>query len=139
MRALRLAILSISAVFILAAVTVYPQRLCFDGGKAYTFYCGTSSKDCKVVTVSQNAFAEKLCLKNVCGESCEYENFDIGRFLDSLGAEIVFIEELSDSINYYCTANLPYSVNLYGKEINLHVSVHGDRARVASPIIFGGY
>ena len=139
MHVIKLTILSLSAVIVLLAVTIFPQRLCFDGGKSYTFYCGTSSKDCKVVTVSQNAFAEKLCLKNVCGESCDYDNFELEPFLMELGAEIVFVEELSDSVNYYCTANLPYSVSLYGKEINLHISVHGDVARVASPIIFGGY
>lgn len=139
MRAVKLIILSLAAATVLLAVTVFPQRLCFDGGKSYTFYCGTSSKDCKIVTVSKGAFAEKLCLKDVCGESCDYDNFELEPFLEAFGAKVVFKEELSGSVNYYCTANLPYSVNLYGKEINLHVSVHGDGARVASPIIFGGY
>ena len=56
-----------------------------------------------------------------------------------MGAEIIFTEELSDSVNYYCKANLPYKVKLYGEEINLHISVRENGVKVASPIIFGGY
>ena len=139
MRLAKLLLLTISAVFVLAAVAFFPEKLCFEGGKTYTFYCGTSSADCKIVTVNGLAGFEKTCLKNVCGECTDYENFDLKSFLKNVGGKVAFVEELSDSTNYYCTANLPYSAKLYGKEINLHVSVRGDTARVASPIIFGGY
>ena len=47
-------------------------------------------------------------------------------FLQSVNGEIVFIETLSDSVNYYCKADFPYSVTLYGKEINLHICVKKD-------------
>ena len=60
-------------------------------------------------------------------------------FLRKVGGEIVFVEELSDSVNYYCRADLPYSVNLYGEEINLHICVKQSGVKIASPIIFGGY
>lgn len=139
MRFAKLAILTISAVFVISAVAFFPQKLCFENGSSYTFYCGTSSKDCKVVTVDKFAGLEKTCLANVCGESTDYYEFDLESFLKKVGGKVVFIEELSDSVNYYCTADLPYSVNLYGKDINLHVCVRGNTARVASPIIFGGY
>ncbi|MDE7082836.1 MAG: hypothetical protein K2O89_03945 [Clostridia bacterium] len=139
MQLARLLFLTISAVFVLAAVAFLPQNLCFDSGNAYTFYCGTSSADCKVVTVQNFASLQKLCLKDVCGESTDYDNFDLESFLESVGGKVVFKEEFSDGVNYYCTANLPYSVTLYNHTINLHVAVRGDTARVASPIIFGGY
>lgn len=139
MRLARLLFLTISAVFVLAAVAIFPHNLCFQSGEAYTFYCGTSSADCKVVTVQSFAALEKLCLKNVCGESTDYENLDLENFLESVDGKVLFTEEFSDGVNYYCSANLPYSANLYGKEINLHIAVRGDTARVASPIIFGGY
>ncbi len=135
----RLLFLTISAVFVLAAVAYMPQNLCFESGDTYTFYCGTSSADCKVITVDNFAAAKKLCLKNVCGESTDYDNFDLDSFLKSVGGKVVFEEKFSDGVNYYCTANLPYSVELYNRTINLHVSVRGNTARVASPIIFGGY
>ncbi|MDE6505443.1 MAG: hypothetical protein K2L42_06200 [Clostridia bacterium] len=138
-KAINLVFVTVCTLAIVAALCVLPQRLCFTDGADYKFYCGTSSKDCKTVDVSGNAAVERLCLKNVCGESAVYENLDLESFLKRFDGEIVFIEELSDSVNYYCKANLPYSVNLYGKEINLHICVRGGTARAASPIIFGGY
>ena len=55
-------------------------------------------------------------------ESTVYSEFDLDGYLSSVGGEVIFVEELSDSVNYYCKANLPYSVILYGEEINLHVA-----------------
>lgn len=139
MKFLKLIFIALSALIILAGLGCYSRRPCFKCGNAYTFYCGTSSEDCKIVTVSENPAAEKLLLLNVCGESTDYETLDIESFLKKLGGEILITEELSDSVNYYCRANLPYSVNLYGKTVNLHISVRENNVKVASPIIFGGY
>lgn len=138
MRFLKLLILTVFAVIVLSAAGFIKLKPCFEQGKSYTFFCGTSSADCKTV-VCDNPQSEKLRLKNVCGESTEYDNFDLDSFLEQFGGEIVFCEELDDSVNYYCKANLPYSVDLYGQEINLHVCVRGDAAKVGTPIIFGGY
>lgn len=139
MKVLQLAVLSVLAAIIICAVTVYPEKPCFEGGTGYTFYCGTSSSDCTEITVTENAALKKLCLKNICGESTTYENCSVSEILGKFNGKVVFTEELSDSVNYYCTADLPYSVDLYGTKINLHVSVKGNTAKVASPIIFGGY
>lgn len=139
MRAFKMLILTLSALLIIAAAGALPVKPCFEGGSGYTFYCGTSSADCKCVTATVSPAAEKLRLKNICGESADFENFGLESFLKKYGAEVVFTEETDGATNYYCTADLPYSVNLYGKEINLHVCVRGGSARVASPIIFGGY
>ncbi|MDE6586372.1 MAG: hypothetical protein K2K80_06815 [Clostridia bacterium] len=138
-RAVKLTILSIIAIALLACVCVLHNRLCFDGGENYTFYCGTSSKDCKVVTAQYSAAAERLLLKNVCGESIEADFHGLESILEKYDGKVVFEEEFSDGVNYYCSANLPYSVYLNGQEINLHVCVRGDRAKIGSPIIFGGY
>ena len=121
------------------AMAILPSRVCFADGKNYTFYCGTSSADCREIRATFNAELERIALTNVCGESAEYDSFDLEGFLKGINGNVVFVEELSDSVNYYCTADLPYSVNLYGKTINLHVCVRSDTVKVASPIIFGGY
>lgn len=139
MRAVKLTGLAVAAILIFAALSVFQCRLCFDGGENYTFYCGTSSKDCKVVTAVYSPAAERLLLKNVCGESYETHFDNLESILEKYGGKVVFKEEFSDGVNYYCSANLPYSVTLHGQEINLHVCVRGDRAKVGSPIIFGGY
>lgn len=139
MRLVKTLTLTALAAVIIAAVSVFPHGPVFKNGSGYTFYCGDGSSNCRIVTVESGAAVKRLTLKDVCGESTVYENADIDSLLKEFDAKIVFSEELSDSVNYYCKADLPYSVNLYGTEINLHVSVRGNTARVASPIIFGGY
>ena len=52
LRAVKLGILLILAWVIFAAVALAPDRLCFEGGKSYTFFCGTSSAYCREITVS---------------------------------------------------------------------------------------
>lgn len=132
-------LLTLCAAVIAIAFIVFPARVCFANGENYTFYCGTSSADCREVRSAFNAEIERLLLSNVCGESVEYKNFDLDSYLKSVCGEVKFIEELSDSTNYYCTADLPYSVNVNGYVINLHVCVRKESVKVASPIIFGGY
>ena len=136
---MRLLFLTVCAAFICTALAVFPSRVCFSGGKNYTFYCGTSSADCREVRAAFNAEIERLFLTDVCGESAEYKNFNLNSYLKQVKGKVVFTEELSDSTNYYCTADLPYSVEINGHKINLHVCVKKDSVKVASPIIFGGY
>lgn len=136
---MRLMLLTLCAAIICSAFVVFPSRLCFSGGENYTFYCGTSSADCREVRSAFNAEIERLFLSNVCGESVEYKSFDLNSYLKKVNGKVVFTEELSDSVNYYCTADLPYSVNISGYTVNLHVCVRKESVKVASPIIFGGY
>lgn len=138
--AAKLGILLTLSCVICAAVALAPKRLCFDGGKDYTFFCGTSSADCREITVSgESAKSVKLALLNVCGEATVYDNASAEQIIKKFNAKVIAKEELYDSVNYYCKADLPYSVELYGTEINLHVSVKGNSVKVGSPIIFGGY
>lgn len=129
-----------AAVALTVALTALPQRLVFRGGESYTFFVGDTSKNCREVTVDEREAAiTRLSLNDVCGECVTYSTLNLQEFLDEVGGEIIFREELPDSVNYYCKAPLPYSVELYGEEINLHVCVRADGVKVGSPIIFGGY
>lgn len=139
MRALKLLITTLLCFAAVSAIAVLPAKLCFENAENYTFFCGTSSADCKEVSANENAQGTRLLLSEVCGEAAEFSNFDLQSFLKSVNGKIIFTEELSDSVNYYCTADLPYSVNLNGKKINLHICVRGNSAKAASPIIFGGF
>lgn len=139
MRAIKLALLLAAAAVLLIALSVLPEKLAFKSGESYTFFVGDSSKNCRVVTVTNGAEFAKFTLKDVCGEATTFSSLDLNEFLQSVNGEIKFVEELSDSVNYYCTADLPYAVELYGEEINLHVCVKESGVTVASPIIFGGY
>ena len=144
MRALRhaaAAFLTLAAAVVLVfALAVLPNRLAFKGGESYSFFVGNTSKNCRVVTCSaRNASLTRLTLGEISGESATFSSLDIDSFLDGVKGEIVFTETLSDSVNYYCTADLPYSVFLYETRINLHICVKEGSVTVASPIIFGGY
>lgn len=129
-----------AALAVLCAVAALPNRLVFKGGERYTFYVGNTSKNCRVINCSAaEAGLTRLTLQGVCGESATFSHLDIDGFLATVNGEIVFEETLDDSVNYYCKADLPYSVKLYGEEINLHICVKSDGVKVGSPIIFGGY
>ncbi|MDE6868569.1 MAG: hypothetical protein K2J83_05455 [Clostridia bacterium] len=139
MRFLKLFAVTILAGAVIAAIAVLPSRLCFKGAESYTFFCGDTSKSCREISAEYNADLYKLALFDVCGECAEYEDLDLTAFLKSVNGKIIFTETLYDSVNYYCKADLPYSVTLYGEEINLHICVKTQGIKVASPIIFGGY
>ena len=129
-----------AALILLLSLTVLPQRLACSGGDRYCFYLGDTSKNCRVVDADRDTAAlKRLTLSGVCGESATFSTLDVQAFIESVDGEILFTEEMSDSVNYYCSARLPYSVTLYGETVNLHVCVKKDSVTVASPIIFGGY
>lgn len=131
---------AVTLALLIAALCILPDRLAFSGGDSYAFYTGTSSSNCAIVQADpETAALERLLLTDVRGECATYASLDIDKLLEEVHGEVVFTEELSDSTNYYCTADLPYSVELYGRRINLHICVRGDSVKVATPIIFGGY
>ncbi len=139
-RFFKLFLITIAAGVLVAVFAICQAHLCFDGGQSYTFFVGNTSKDCREVKTDGNALLKKLTLSSVCGECAEYpSSFDYKEYLKKVNGEIIFTEELSDSVNYYCKADLPYSVKLYGEKINLHICVKKDSVMLASPIIFGGY
>ncbi len=139
MRAVKLSLVIIIALAVCAAVVSLPKKTAFDCGDSYTFFIGTSSADCKVITVEKGAELLALTLTNVCGEATTYKTLDTEELLKEVNGKILFCEELSDSVNYYCSADLPYSVTLYDCKVNLHICVKADSVTIASPIIFGGY
>lgn len=139
MRFLKLAALAVSSLCVFAAIAAFNATTCFAEGESYTFFCGDTSKNCRIVTAERGAAVCGLLLDDVCGESTTYSSLDVKNFLDSVNGEVLFCEELSDSVNLYCSADLPYSVTLYSKEVNLHICIKQDSVTVASPIIFGGY
>ncbi len=138
-RFLKLLILTIAAGILIAVIVICQAGVCFKNSENYTFFVGDTSKNCREVHADGNAALKKLSLTGVCGECAEYSELNIENYLKSVNGEIVFVETLSDSVNYYCKADLPYSVKLYGEEINLHICVKNNGVKVGSPIIFGGY
>ena len=139
MKLLKLLSVTLLAGAVLLAIAILPSRLCFKDAESYAFFTGDTSKNFSEVTTDSDADAVRLTVGTLSGECAYYTSLDLDRLLKSVNGEIVFVEEYEGSVNYYCKADLPYSVNLYGEEINLHVCFRPDGVKVASPIIFGGY
>jgi hypothetical protein len=138
MRAIKIGASLLAAIFLLFAFTLMQNKLLFQGGENYTFYVGNNSSNCQII-YSDTPAITKLTLDRLCGECAYFESINASDLIESLNAQVVFVEVVDDSTNYYCSAPLPYSISLYGKTINLHVCVKGDVVVAASPIIFGGY
>ena len=138
-RFFKLLVLCIAAGTVLAVITVCQAKLCFKDAESYTFFVGDTSKNCREVHADDFTALKKLTISDICGESAEYSVLNLEEYLKSVNGEIIFTETLSDSVNYYCAANLPYKVKINGAIINLHICVRGNTAKTASPIIFGGY
>lgn len=137
---LKLLLTLLLAALVVCAVMTLPCKLLFSGGDSYRFYLGDTSLNCREVSVGgASAPLTRLLLVGVNGESATYQSLDIDEFIKSVNGEIIFTEEIDGSLNYYCKASLPYSIELYGQEINLHICVKDDGVTVGSPIIFGGY
>ena len=130
----------VAAALILCVLAALPDRLVFKGGERYTFYVGNTSKNCRVVScAASEAGLTRLTLKEVCGESATFSSLDVDEFLASVNGEILFHEDIDGAVNYYCKADLPYSININGFTVNLHICVRESSVMVGSPIIFGGY
>lgn len=136
----KLLITLILSALVLGAICTLPNKLLFCNADSYRFYLGDTSLNCKEVFADgQTAPLTRLLLSNVNGESATYKSLDVEEFLKSVDGRIIFTEEVDGTVNYYCKADLPYSVTLYGEEINLHICLKEGGVTVASPIIFGGY
>ena len=139
MKVIKLSVVLALAAAVILAFVLLPKRLALPEGESYIFFVGDSSKNCREVKADGNAALVRLELNDVCGECTQFSSLDVDKFLSDVDGEIIFKEEIDGSVNYYCSAALPYSVSLYGKEINLHICVRDGGVKVATPIIFGGY
>ena len=138
--AITLSVSLVLAAILALSLLILPERTCFKGGDSYSFYLGDTSKDCREIIVDAEAAPlTRLFLSGVNGESATYSHLDIQAFLKEQGAEVVAIQEVCGTVNYYCRADLPYSIKLFDEEINLHICVRKDSVKVGTPIIFGGY
>ena len=76
------------------------------------------------------------------GESVilEKEVGDVEAILELYDAKILFIEEVCDTLSYYCyTEKWSDGITLDGATVNLHIAVNQTQCAVGTPIIFGGF
>lgn len=132
--------------FMLAAVGVwmtsvglYPHTY-LPLGINHAYYLSNSSQN--FCTLTDPTFWELATMQGkLHGETCEYllSDFSLDEYLQKVNGNVCFVEVLFDSVNYYCTADMPYQTQLNGQAINLHICVKQDAVAVGTPVIFGGY
>ncbi len=107
-----------------------------------TFYLHSASSQAErksAITASELAFVK--------GESVEYllvsraDGDELAReILETLGGELLFVENVCGVKSYYAYAPTLYrAVGVKGRKVNLHIAVKTDGIAVGSPLIFGGY
>ncbi len=134
------AVLSVCVLaFFFAAAKEEPV---FEEGVSYTFYTGESSSNAKAVTVNKNPALAKILLFDIKGESAVYADKTCRYFLDKFSAEILFVCECGDTVNYYCySKDISGGIYIDGVKVNLHIAESGESGCVCvgTPLIFGGY
>ena len=106
-------------------------------GENYEFSAGASSS--AEIVHTDNPALYKL-FHAVAGESARYEGDVSEELLARFQARILFIENVSGIVNYYCYSPvLSGGVALGGEVVNLHIAVGECMTAAGTPVIFGGF
>lgn len=101
----------------------------------FELYTSVGSFGANIVSATDKNYRSFSGIK---GESC-YVNVSYERVLDDFSATHVFSEETEYGTSYYAySPRLKYKVYLNGKAVNIHYHA-GERNKLGTPIIFGGY
>lgn len=93
-------------------------------------------KDEKTISDMFNTYGESIVI--------EKEEFDLGKILSYIKAEIIKTEETSDGVSYYAYSDeIKYCKDLFDSKVNLHIYVsnssESETVKIGSPIIFSSY
>ena len=105
----------------------------------YEVYLYDNGSNATILNVDK---VEYYLLSNIHGESCkiESENFDVFKFFEDMGAEIMFIEQIEDVVCYYAfCSRIKYRKQVLGHTVNLHVAIRKSQITVGSPLIYGSF
>jgi hypothetical protein len=131
--------------FILAIITIFAfnflnnKPLFKKYADEFIVYVGEGGSLGKIIKVDYFGF---LMQGRINGESCCFidADFNLNDFFAEYNAKIVQVESTEDQVSYYAfSPQVKYSQRLFGKKVNLHVSVKKDRITVGSPLIYGSF
>ena len=112
----------------------------FNGySNTYELYLENNSSIARIITTDRVGY---YLFPNVKGESCKVEKqgFNVYKFFEQMGAEILFIETTEDVICYYgYCSNIKYHKQVLGHTINLHVAVGENEVTLGAPLIYGSF
>ena len=133
---------AVTIASILMITSIYVQSLTpvFNGySNTYELYLENNSSIARIITTDRVGY---YLFPNVKGESCKVEKqgFNVYKFFEQMGAEILFIETTEDVICYYAySPNVKYHKQVLGHTINLHVAVGKNQVTLGAPLIYGSF
>lgn len=109
----------------------------------YSFYLGSASSTCEIVTVdAESADEVKKNLNNVCGESLSTTDGDyIRKKITEYGATFLFEENVDGTtVRYYYSPEIGGGKTVNGKKVNLQTAESENGCyTIGTPLIFGGF
>lgn len=118
-------LISLTCALTLYAFNIFPY-------KSVELTLGKGS-NCKVINGQIAMFYDSVAITKNAG-------FNYQNIVDSTGAQLVFVEQIDGVISYYYFSNnLPKIADINGKKVNLHIAVSGEKVKVGTPLIYGGF
>lgn len=126
--------------FLLASFPGFPVwEPVFPAGEYYIFYLNSPSSQAQIY-FSEDPYADKLRLTEICGESTVYAGDRTEELLERYDAKICFSEEVAGVVSYYChSPKCGGGVLLSGHAVNLQIARSKTQTAVGTPLIFGGF
>lgn len=129
------------AFFLCACVFVRITNVCafsaFSGEREFYLYSASSqAKTKRTLGLGE--------LGDIKGESITLDGVERNAFLketlEAYTACVLWEETCADTTSYYCySPRLQGGVLLNGKTVNLHIAFSKDKAKLGTPLIFGGF
>ena len=135
----KIACVILSIIFMLLVHISVDKPVFIDESDSVTLYLGNNSSICEIISIDNGDYHK---YSNIRGESIRLEltNFDLDAFIKKYTAQILFIEQIEQGVNYYCySPKMKYRRLIDGFIINLHVFVGNECVSIGTPMIFGSF
>ena len=134
---------------ICAAVCAFALSLCVFCGREPVLningdnelYLFSDSSSCEILKVEGDIGKRYKMLTDVYGEAVGgLRKSDVDSIVCDFCAKKVFTENVDGiTSEYLYSSAIPFYKLINGKKINLHIVCDGEKYKVGSPVIFGGY
>ena len=124
-----------SLIIFLLSFSAYLRPKLLNYADDVIIYTGNNSSTAVIKRVDKRYFS----FEKIFGESCTL-NLSVQEIFDKFDVKVLFSEVAENVTCYYGYSKIfPYKKEIYGKTINVHVAVEGDRITFGTPIIYGSF
>ena len=143
MRFQKLGLLIACAFFLCACAFVRTGNVCvfsrYIGERAFYLYSASSQATVKnTISLAQ--------IKDIQGESVAIEkpiaeqDAFLAQVLKDYNARVLWAETCANTTSYYCySSRIQGGEIIDGQKVNLHIAFGGERVKLGTPLIFGGF